>query len=67
MMIRYYSTNRDVKTIAGIIPFAGSVSFKEALLAGQAPDEGLFMPDTIPSLAMSDIIALREKPYWQAA
>ena len=66
-MIRYYSTNRDVKTIAGITPFAGSVSFKEALLAGQAPDEGLFMPDTIPSLAMSDIIALREKPYWQAA
>lgn len=67
MTIRYYSTNRRVTTIPGVTPFEGSVSFKEALLAGQAPDEGLFMPDTIPSLAMNDIIALREKPYWQAA
>lgn len=67
MSIKYYSTNRQVNHIAGIIPFTGKVSFKEALLAGQAPDEGLFVPDSIPQLSMSDIIALRDKPYWQAA
>jgi threonine synthase len=67
MSIRYYSTNRHVNTIAGITPFTGNVSFKEALLTGQAPDEGLFVPDSIPQLSMDDIIALRDKPYWQAA
>jgi threonine synthase len=67
MSIRYYSTNRHVNHIAGITPFTGKVSFKEALLAGQAPDGGLFVPDTIPQLSMNDIIALRDKPYWQAA
>src|SRR5512137_2336211 len=67
MSIRYYSTNRHVNSIAGITPFTGTVSFKEALLTGQAPDEGLFVPDSIPQLSMDDIIALRDKPYWQAA
>jgi len=67
MSIRYYSTNRHVNNIAGITPFTGDVSFKEALLTGQAPDEGLFVPDSIPRLSMDDIIALRDKPYWQAA
>ena len=67
MAIRYYSTNRHVKHVAGITPFTGSVSFKEALLAGQAPDEGLFVPDAIPQLSIGDILSLRDKPYWQAA
>jgi len=67
MPIRYYSTNRHLRNLSGIEPFAGRVSFKEALLAGQAPDEGLFMPDSIPQLAMRDMLALRDKPYWQAA
>lgn len=67
MAIRYYSTNRHVNNIAGITPFTGKVSFKEALLKGQAPDEGLFVPDIIPQLSMNDIMALRDKPYWQAA
>ena len=67
MAIRYYSTNRYVNNIAGITPFTGNVSFKEALLKGQAPDEGLFVPDIIPQLSMNDMIALRNKPYWQAA
>ncbi|MBP1711174.1 MAG: threonine synthase, partial [Deltaproteobacteria bacterium] len=67
MSIRYYSTNRHVNAMEGITPFTTDVSFQEALLAGQAPDEGLFVPDTIPQLSMSDIIALRDKPYWQAA
>lgn len=67
MPIRYYSTNRYLTNVPGITPFTGKVSFKEALLAGQAPDEGLFMPDAIPQLSMSDIIALRDKPYWRMA
>ena len=45
MSIRYYSTNRHVNAMEGITPFTTDVSFQEALLAGQAPDEGLFVPD----------------------
>jgi threonine synthase len=67
MPIRYYSTNRNLKTVAGISPFTGSVSFKEALLAGQAPDEGLFMPDSIPRLSLADIQNLKGEPYWKTA
>ena len=67
MSIRYYSTNRNLKNSAGIIPFTGSVSFKEALLAGQAPDEGLFVPDFIPQLSLKDIQNLKGKPYRETA
>ena len=65
--IRYYSTNRHLEGVSGIVPFKGSVSFKEALLQGQAPDEGLFMPDFIPILPLHDIMALKEAPYSTAA
>ncbi|NTW77959.1 MAG: threonine synthase, partial [Syntrophaceae bacterium] len=67
MSIQYYSTNRNLNNVAGITPFTGSVSFKEALLAGQAPDEGLFVPDTIPQLSLKDIHNLKGKPYWKTA
>jgi threonine synthase len=67
MTIRYYSTNRNLSNTAGIVPFTGRVSFKEALLAGQAPDEGLFVPDTIPQLSGKDIQGLKGRPYWEAA
>jgi threonine synthase len=67
MSIRYYSTNRYLNNVAVITPYTGSVSFKEALLMGQAPDEGLFVPDSIPQLSQSDILKLRDKPYWQTA
>jgi threonine synthase len=67
MPIRYYSTNRNLKNVVGISPFSGSVSFKEALLAGQAPDEGLFMPDSIPRLLPADIQNLKGEPYWRTA
>ena len=66
-MIRYYSTNRNLAHIPGLTPFRGTVSFREALLMGQAPDEGLFMPDAIPSLSMDDIMTLKGKPYTEAA
>ncbi|HDQ04996.1 MAG TPA: threonine synthase [Deltaproteobacteria bacterium] len=67
MSLRYYSTNRNLENVAGVSTFTGSVSFKEALLTGQAPDEGLFMPDSIPRISLSDIRKLNGKPYWYAA
>ncbi|MCD6152950.1 MAG: threonine synthase [Syntrophobacterales bacterium] len=65
--IRYYSTNRNLKGVEGIAPFTNRVSFKDALLQGQAPDEGLFMPDTVPQISYEDIISLRGKPYVESA
>ncbi|MDD5475419.1 MAG: threonine synthase [Syntrophales bacterium] len=66
-MIRYYSTNRNLNPSGGIRPFRGKVTFAEALLRGQAPDEGLFMPDAIPGLTISQILSLRGKAYHDAA
>jgi len=65
--ILYYSTNRNLENVKGIVPFKGYVSFQEALLQGQAPDEGLFMPDTIPSLPYREIICLKGAQYTKAA
>ncbi len=65
--ILYYSTNRNLDTIHGIVPFREKVPFRDALLQGQAPDEGLFMPDRIPSIPYEDIISLKDKPYAEAA
>ncbi len=65
--IRYYSTNRKIDASSGVHPFKETVSFGEALLQGQAPDEGLFMPDRIPALAPGAITALKGKPYTEAA
>ncbi|MGA2553304.1 MAG: threonine synthase [Smithella sp.] len=67
MSIRYYSTNRHLNNVDGITPFTGKVSFKEALLKGQAQDEGLFMPDTIPILSLKEIQKLKGKPYRDTA
>lgn len=66
-MIRYYSTNRKLEPSGEMVPFGGTVSFREALMLGQAPDEGLFMPDRIPVLSREAIAALRGQPYAEAA
>ena len=65
--LRYYSTNRHLDQVPGITPFRETVSFREALLMGQAPDEGLFMPEQIPVLPVEKIIALKGAPYTKAA
>ncbi|MFB3925312.1 MAG: threonine synthase [Syntrophales bacterium] len=65
--IRYYSTNRNLDAAAGITPFRGFVSFKRALLEGQASDEGLFMADRIPSISLRDIESLKGRPYAESA
>ena len=66
-MIRYYSTNRRLDGVAGLTPFKGQVSFRDALIQGQAPDEGLFMPDPIPALDLGDIRACKGAPYSSTA
>jgi len=66
-MIRYYSTNRRLDGQAGLAPFKERVSFRDALIQGQAADEGLFMPEPIPRLSIDDILALKGAPYAQAA
>lgn len=66
-MIRYYSTNRNLDGSAGIEPFQKLVSFQEALMMGQAPDEGLFMPDHIPQLSLPVLKPLQDSPYADTA
>jgi threonine synthase len=65
--LRYYSTNRHLDGVPGITPFRETVSFREALLMGQAPDEGLFMPERIPILPLETFWALKGAPYAEAA
>lgn len=55
--IRYYSTNLK----------SPLVSFREALLQGQAPDKGLYMPDEIPQLSVDEIHSFINKPYHEIA
>ena len=52
--ILYYSTNRELNT-EEIEGFKGEVTFKEALFMGQAPDNGLFMPNSLPQLYEEEI------------
>jgi threonine synthase len=51
--IIYYSTNLQ----------AEPVSFQEALLKGQAPDRGLYMPQEIPVISAEELHNLSRKPY----
>lgn len=55
--IKYYSTNLQ----------ALHVSFGEALLNGQAPDRGLYMPERIPVLSKFDLENLKGKSYPEIA
>ncbi|HPM93875.1 MAG TPA: threonine synthase [Bacteroidales bacterium] len=56
-MLKYYSTN-------GKSP---SISFREALLQGQAPDKGLYMPETIPQISPEEIYTFINKSYPEIA
>ena len=55
--IAYYSTNLQSE----------KVSFKDALIKGQAPDKGLYMPDNIPTFSSEEIAAFKGKPYFEIA
>lgn len=43
------------------------VNFKEALLKGQAPDYGLYMPTLIPKIAKEELESFKNKPYHEIA
>jgi threonine synthase len=53
----FASTNRQ----------APEVTLAEALLQGQAPDKGLYLPVTIPSFTREDFAAMRDRPYPEIA
>ena len=56
-MMRFASTNRQT----------GEVSLAEALLQGQAPDKGLYLPVEIPSFAPNELSSLKGKSYPEIA
>lgn len=64
--IRYISTNRQLQC-GNRLPFTREVSFREALLTGLAPDDGLFMPDRIPAISPEQINAFSDMPYHEVA
>ncbi len=53
----YYSTNRNSEP----------VGFSEALLRGQAPDKGLYMPQTLPKLSSREILEFSDMAYHEIA
>ena len=55
--LQFYSTNLK----------AGNLSFHEALLQGQAPDNGLFIPVEIPQITPEEIESFRRMEYWEIA
>ncbi|MBN1550059.1 threonine synthase [bacterium] len=55
--IMYYSTNGK----------APDVTLAEALLTGQAPDKGLYMPRTIPQVTDGELASLKGKTYPEIA
>jgi len=51
--IQYYSTNHST----------GLVTFRQALLKGQAPDKGLYMPVEIPKIPREEFLEYEKLPY----
>ncbi|MCP5104055.1 MAG: threonine synthase, partial [bacterium] len=55
--IKYYSTNLHADT----------VTFRDALLKGLAPDKGLFLPEEIPVLTTAEIARFSQMEYYEIA
>jgi threonine synthase len=55
--ILFYSTNRKSEPVV----------FSEALLTGQAPDKGLYMPELIPAVTNADLEKFMDLPYHEIA
>ncbi len=55
--IDFYSTNLK----------SASVAFNEALLKGQAPDMGLYMPETIPQVNSEELKVMLDMEYFEIA
>jgi threonine synthase len=56
-MLQFYSTNRE----------APLINLREALLRGQAPDRGLYLPDWFPQVTTDEIAAFASKSYPEIA
>lgn len=54
---RYRSTNQNSPV----------VDLREALLKGQAPDKGLYVPEAVPHFDLREIQALADRPYHEVA
>ncbi len=57
MEVLFHSTNGQ----------SPAVNLREALLQGQAPDRGLYLPDEFPKLAPGEIAAFAQLPYHEIA
>ncbi|HTI99591.1 MAG TPA: threonine synthase [Dongiaceae bacterium] len=57
MALLFYSTNRS----------SPAVNLREAMLAGQAPDRGLYVPEAFPRLTPEEIAAFATLPYAEIA
>jgi threonine synthase len=57
MPLLFHSTNRQ----------SPAVNLRDALLNGQAPDRGLYLPDRFPRLAPAEIAAFAGMPYHEIA
>src|SRR5690348_10085783 len=57
MPLLFHSTNKS----------APAVNLREALLQGQAPDRGLYFPETFPKLSPEEIAAFAHLPYHEIA
>jgi threonine synthase len=53
----FYSTNLK----------SGKVNFPQALIRGQAPDKGLYLPEFIPKFEPDEIDGFADKPYYRIA
>jgi threonine synthase len=51
--LKFYSTNRNSKEL----------TFSRALLQGQAPDRGLYMPVTVPKITIAEMERYRDLDY----
>ncbi|MBH30973.1 MAG: threonine synthase [Candidatus Marinimicrobia bacterium] len=61
--IRYISTNRHLPGTG----FSEEVSFRQALFDGLAPDGGLYMPTTAPTLSSDEIVQFSGLSYSEVA
>ncbi|MGI4984928.1 MAG: threonine synthase [Janthinobacterium lividum] len=61
--MHYVSTRSTRTDRAGRDSPAGHVAFSDILLAGLAPDGGLYMPEEYPSVSVRDLTRWRTLPY----
>jgi threonine synthase len=57
MAIRYVSTRGN----------GPELNFEDVLLAGLAPDGGLYVPTSLPHFSKEDLLAMREMSYAELA